>query len=313
MGYFLRFWKKPKNVASLLKGTLSEEMFDESLLLDHVKIEDYLMVALGIRSCSFLTIPAEFENGDELGKKIDVLCREDFQAVLSATADKKIVLIPKLKKKIRESFKKVIFASAVYRAHMEWSRKLFLQTYDIEVRPSIHELYLFNNSRVKKELRRLRNVRNVARERFALSMGGSERKTGLAFPEELSSDYLFSVGKLLEYPSCCVERYVHDRLRENATVEMRASRQVKELRKEGKEPDIYAYFVRNFFPCGPRCRSASEMGRKAFDLLSKVSPKLADLYLECVRKNVEMVEKYPELIGQYRKKMKKRAQKLSRM
>ena len=298
---------------SLLKGSLSEEMLDESLLLDHVKTEDYLMVALGIRSCSFLTIPAEFQNGDELGKEIDALCRGDFQAVLSATADKKMVLIPKLKKKIRESFKKVIFESAAYKSHMEWARRLFLQTYDIEVRPSIHELYLFNNSRVKKELRRLRNVRNIARKRFALSMGGSARKTGLAFPEELSSDYLVSVGKLLEYPSCCVERYVRDRLRKNATVEMRASRQIKELRKEGEEPDIYAYFVRNFFPCKPRCRSAGEMGRKGFDLLNEVSPRLADLYLECVRKNVEMVERYPELIGQYKEKLIKRAQKLSKM
>jgi hypothetical protein len=308
----LRFWKKPKNVASL-KGTLSEEMLDESLLLDHVKTEDYLMVALEIRSCSFLTIPAEFQNGEELGRKIDELCIEDLQAVMSATADKKGVLIRKLKKRIRESFKKVVFASAVYKAHMEWSRKLFLQTYDVEVRPSIHELYLFKNSKVKKELRRLVNVRNVARERVALSMDVSKRKTRLAFPEELSSDYLASVGKLLGYPSCCVERYVHDRLREDVNVEMRASRQVKELRKEGEEPDVYAYFVRNFFPCEPRCRSASEVGRKTFDLFSGVNPKLGDLYLGCIRRNVEMVEKYPELIGQYREKLKKRAQKLSRM
>ncbi len=288
-------------------------MLDESLLLDHVKTEDYLMVALEIRPCSFLTIPAEFQNGDELGRKIDELCVEDLQAVLSSTADKKRVLIRRLKKKIRESFKMVVFASAAYKAHTEWSRKLFLQTYDVEVRPSIHELYLFKNSKVKKELRRLMNVRNVARERVMLSVDVSKRKSSLAFPEELSSEYLVSVGKLLGYPSCCVERYIHDRLHENANVEMRASRQVKELKKEGEEPDVYAYFARNFFPCEPRCRSASEIGRKTFDLLSGVNPKLGDLYFECVRGNVEMVEKYPELIRQYGEKLKKRAQKLSRM
>lgn len=288
-------------------------MLDEPLLLDHVKTEDYLMVALEIRSCSFLTIPAEFQNGDALGRKMDELCVEDLQAVLSATANKKRVLIRRLKKKIRESFKRVVFASAAYKAHIEWSRKLFLQTYDVEVRPSIHELYLFKNSKVKKELRRLMNVRNVARERAALSIDVSRRKTSLAYAEELSSDYLVSVGKLLGYPSCCVERYIHDRLHENASVEIRASKQVKELRKEGEEPDVYAYFARNFFPCEPRCRSASEMGRKTFDLLSVVNPKLGDLYFECVRRNVEMVEKYPELIRQYREKLEKRAQKLSRM
>lgn len=309
----MRFLRRPKSVLSLLKGTLSEEMLDESLLLDHVKTEDYLMVALEIRSCSFLTIPAEFQNGDELGRKIDELCVEDFQAVLSATANKKGVLIRRLKKKIRESFKKVVFASAVYKAHTEWSRKLFLQTYDVEVRPSIHELYLFKNSKVKREIRRLMNVRNAARERAALSMDVSKRKTSLAYAEELSPDYLVSVGKLLGYPSCCVEKYIRDRLREDASVEMRASGQVKELRKEGEEPDVYAYFARNFFPCEPRCRSAGEMGRKTSDLLSGVNPKLGDLYFECIRRNVEMVEKYPELIRQYREKLKKRAQKLSRM
>ncbi len=297
---------------SSLKESLSEEMLDESLLLDHVKTEDYLMVALEIRSCSFLTIPAEFHRGDELGRKIDELCVEDLQAVLTATADKKGVLIRRLKKRIRESFKKVVFASAVYKAHTEWSRKLVLQTYDVEVRPSIHELYLFRNSKVKKELRRLMNVRNVAREKAALSIGASKRKTSLAFPEELSSDYLVSVGKLLGYPPCCVERYIRERMREDASVEMRASGQVKKLRKEGEEPDVYAYFARNFFPCEPSCRSAGEMGRKTSDLLSEVNPKLGELYFECLTRNVEMVEKCPELIRQYREKLKTRAQELSR-
>jgi len=309
----LRFLRKPKNVVSLLKGTLSEMMLDESLLLDHVKTEDYLMVALEIRPCSFLTIPAEFQNGDELGRKMDELCREDFQAVLSAAADRKGVLIHKLKKRIQESFKKVVYASAVYEAHMKWSRKLFLQIYDVEVRPSIHELYLFKNSKIKKELRRLMNVRNAAREKAALSMDVTQRRTSLAYPEELSSEYLVSVGKLLGYPFCCVERYIHDRLHGDVDVETRASRQVEELRKREEEPDVYAYFVRDFFPCEPRCRSASAVGRKTFDLLSGVNPKLGDLYLECVRRNVEMVEKYPDLIRQYREKLKKRAEKLSKL
>ena len=53
--------KRPKNFVSLLRGSLSEEMFDESLLLDHVKIEDYLMVALGIRLVLFLRSRLNFK------------------------------------------------------------------------------------------------------------------------------------------------------------------------------------------------------------------------------------------------------------
>lgn len=270
------------------------------------------MVALDIRPCSFLTIPAEFQNGDELGRKIDELCAEDLQAVLSATADKKAVLIRGLKKKIQESFKKVVFASATYKAHINWARKLSLQTYDVEVRPSIHELYLFKDSKVKRDLKRLMSSRNVERERLRLSMDISHSKTCLAFPEELSSEYLVSVGKLLGYPSCCVESYVHDRLREGASAEMRASRQVEHLRKEGEELDAYAYFARNFFPCSPRCQSASEIGRKTFDLLRGLNTKLGDLYLECIRHSIELVKEYPELTRQYREKLTKKAQKLTR-
>ncbi len=247
-----------------------------------------------------------------MGRKIDELCMEDFQAVLNATADKKGVLIRKLKNKIRESFKKMVLASIVYKVHKEWSRKLLLQTYDVEVRPSIHELYLFKDPKVKKELAKLRDIRNVARERVALSRDISKRRTSSAFAEELSVDYLVSVGKLLGYPSCCVERYVHDRQYEETNVEMRASRQVNELRKKIEEPDVYAYFARNFFPCEPRCQSASEIGRKTLDLLSEVDPKFGDVYFKGIRRNFEMVERYPELIRQFREKLKKKAQKLSK-
>lgn len=309
MGRLLRFSRKSKSVVSLLKGTLSEDLLDGSLLLDYVKTEDYLTVALGIRSCSFLTIPAEFPNGNGMGRKIDELCMEDLQTVLNAPPDKKGVLIRKLKEKIRKSFNEVVFASSAYKAHIEWSKKLYLQTYDFELRPSIHALYLFRSLNVKKELRRLVNVRKAARERAMLSMSVSKRKASLAFPEELSSDYLVSVGKLLGYPSCCVQRYVNDRLLEEVDVEMRASRQVKELQQDGEAPNAYAYFARSFFPCEPRCRRASEMGRRTFGLLSDVDPELGDLYFECLGRNVEMVERYPELTRQYREELRKRAQK----
>ncbi|UCC33294.1 MAG: DUF483 domain-containing protein [Candidatus Bathyarchaeota archaeon] len=311
-GRFLLFHKRPKNVASLLRESLSKEMLDEPLLLDHVKIEDYLMVALEIRPCSLLTIPAEFHNGTELGRRIDELCAEDLQAVLRATTDKKGALIRRLKKKIREALKRVVFTSATYEAHMNWSRKLDLRTFDVEVRPSIHELYLFKDSKIKSELRSLMRIRTATRERVRLRMDASKRRTRLAFAEESSPEYLVSVGKLLGYPSCCVERYVHERLNEGASVEARASGQVEQSRKDGEEPDVYAYFVRNFFPCRPTCENASEIGRKTFDLLSSLDPKLGGLYGRCMTNNVEMVEECPGLTKRYRAKLTKKAQRLTR-
>ena len=183
----------------------------------------------------------------------------------------------------------------------------------MEVRPSIHELYLVKDSKVKGELRRLANIRKAAGERIKISMDGSKSRTWLAFPEELVPEYLASVGELLGYPSCCVERYIQDRLSEGASVEVRASREVEQLKKEGGKPDFHAYFARNFFPCEPRCRSASKIGRRAFDLLSDANPKLGDLYLKCTRDNVGIVQKYPEITKQYRKSLVKKARKLTRV
>ena len=309
----MRFWRKPKSITSLLGGSLSEEMLDESLLLDHVKTEDYLTVALEIRPCSFLTIPAELRNGDKLGKEIDELCAGDLQAVLSAAADEKGAFIHRLKERIGESFRRVVFVSATYKAHIEWARRLYLGMRDVEVRPSIHELYLFKDARVKKELRSLMRIRKAARERVQLSIDAPKTKTCFAFPEELSPEYLSSVGKLLGYPSCCVERYVRDRLSGEASAEMRAGGQIDQLRREGNKPDTYAYFARNFFPCDPKCRNASEIGRRTFDLLSGLNPKIGNRYFTCMMRNVEMVENYPELTRQHVEKLTKKAQKVTRV
>ena len=309
----MRFLRRPKSVTSLLRGSLSEEMLDESLLLGHVKTEDYLMVALEIRPCSFLTIPAELRNGDTLGKKIDALCAGDLQAVLSAAADEKGALIHRLKATIGESFKRVVFASATYKAHIDWARRLYLRICNVEVRPSIHELYLFKDARVKKELRKLLRIRKAARARVRLSMDAPKTKTCFAFPEELSQEYLSSVGKLLGYPSCCVEKYVRDRLSGEASAEMRASGQIDQSRSEGTEPDTYAYFARNFFPCEPKCRSAGEIGRRTLDLLSGLNPKFGKLYFAGMRKNVEIVENYPELARKHVEKLTRKAQKVTRV
>ena len=98
-GSFLIFRRRSKNIASLLEQTLSKEMLNDPLLVGHVKTEDYLMVALGVRSCASITIPAEFPDGNDLGKRIDELCMEDFHALSNASPDRKRALIVKLKKK----------------------------------------------------------------------------------------------------------------------------------------------------------------------------------------------------------------------
>lgn len=300
----MRLWKKQTDPLDSLKSGLSEELLNEPLLTDHAKTECYLTVALGIRPCALVTIPAELADGPELGRKIDTLCAEDLREVTEAPPERKPLLIPKLRNRIRESFRKVVFSSASYKAHTSWARKLSLRTVDVEVRPSIHELYLFMDSAVENQLKRLTAFRASARQ-LAFSKGLVGTRTSLAYAEELSADYLNSMGKLLGYPPCCVKAYADDRLSGGANAETRASMQLRQTDETTRQSSVYAYFARNFFPCNPQCRNANEIGRNAFQRLSDVNPKLRAIYFECMRKNAEAVMEYPELTRQYSQKMEK--------
>ena len=300
----LRLWKKQTNLLDSLKNDLSDELVNEPLLTDHAKTECYLTVALGIRPCALVTIPAELPDGAELGRKIDTLCAEDLRKVTEAPPERKALLIPALRNRIHESFREVVFSSASYTAHANWARKLSLRTLDTEVRPSIHELYLFMDSAVENQLKRLNAFRASARQ-LALSKGFAGTRTSLAYAEELSPDYLNSMGKLLGYPPCCVKAYADDRLSGGANAETRASKQLMQTDETTRQSSIYAYFTRNFFPCQPQCQNAIEIGRSAFQRLSDVNPKLGAIYFECMRKNAKTVMAYPELARQYRQKMEK--------
>jgi len=304
------FWARHDRAKDLLKEDVAEELLGSPLMLDFVKTEDFLMVALDIRPCSFLTIPAELPNANELGERIDALCMEDFRALKAAPVDNKAILIRKLKEKMQKTFKMVVHNSGTYKAHFDWVRKLNLQTFDFEVRPTIHELYLFKDSSPKGELRKLMNYRRIERERIGVSRAMSGTPSQLAYPEELSFDYVTSIGKLLGYPKCCIERYAHERVHEGISVEMRASKQVEELKRNKEMPDVYVYFVRDFFPCSPNCQNASQIGRKTVEILNSINPRLGSLHFECMRKNLETVKKYPELIKQFRNKMGNKARKL---
>jgi hypothetical protein len=302
----LRLWKKQADLLDLLKSGLSQELLAESLLTDHAKTEGYLTAALAVRPCTMVTIPAELPDGAELGRKIDMLCSEDLRKVTEATAEQKPFLILKLRRSIQESYRKVVLSSASYRAHLNWAGQLSLRMLDVEVRPSIHELYLFKNPAVEKQLKRLGALRASAKKQ-ALSKGFVGTKTNLAYAEELSADYLDCTGKLLGYPSCCVKAYADDRLSGRVNAETRASTELRQIDEKERQFYVYAYFVRNFFPCRPQCQNAIEVGRGALQRLTDVNPKLGAVYLECMTRNAETVMEYPELTKQYKQKMEKTA------
>jgi len=288
-------WRKPENILSRLRTGFVEQFLNDPLMLDQVKVDDYLLVALDLRPCSFLTVPAEFPDGLELGKQIDELCRQDYQALMSADVYQKAELILKLRDRIREAFNTIVSSSESYRAHLKWAKQLSLQTYETEVRPSVHELYLFRNARIKKELKRLTEMRRQLREKMLVSATSPQPKICLAYPEESSPECLAHVGKLLGYPPCCVNSYISDRLRESPIVEQRVSEQIKEL-KDRAGSNAFAFFVKDFFPCSPVCEKAVKIGANAYSTLGSINPRLGEIYLRCTKINMRTAERYPELI-----------------
>ncbi len=299
--------RRKKN-ANILESELPTQLLRDPFLLDYVKIEAYLAVVLGIRPSSLITIPAEFPNKDLYGKQIDALCREDLRILKNAGVADKPVLIQRLKEKIRKSFKQVVIASKAYQTHVKWAKQLFLQSYQVEVRPSIHEFYLFKDSHVERKLRRLVEVRKIAKKTALTdSPKVHAQRLNLVYGEEHSYDFLNSMGELLGYPSCCVQSYIEDRLQKKASVEIRASKQIEELRNNGEKPYTFAFFARNFFPCTPKCKKANAVGKSISAQLMDFSPKLADLHLDCLKKNVATIENYPESITRCKENLEKRA------
>ncbi|KPV64652.1 MAG: hypothetical protein AOA65_0867 [Candidatus Bathyarchaeota archaeon BA1] len=304
MGLLSNLGEKPQ---SMLAEELAKEILNETGMLDEVKLEDYLMVALGVRPCSFFTAPAEFPDGPELGRKIDEVSYRNFVNLTKITdMGLRRKLVSKLKEKLRGAFKSVVYASPSYKAHLRWAKKLGLRMREVEIRPTIHEFYLFRGGETERKLKKLIGIKENIRKDVFRFASPSTPKHLLIYPEDLSPEYVTSIGELLGYPECCVERYVENRLSEATNVEDRASSQIKESKKRGEKPDPFAYFVRGFFPCNPICQNAVKIGRRVYEAFRAVDPLLGSCYLECLRKNLETVEDYPELIKAHEEKLRER-------
>jgi len=289
----------------LLTEKLVKEILNDSNMLDRVKLEDYLMVTLQVRPCSILTSPAELPDGNELGRKIDEIAHEDVISLRDATDfEIKRQLILKLREKLKKAYKDVVCKSPSYKAHMRWAKELDLKTREVEIRPTIHEFYLFKDKETEKKLDKLIKIKEDVRKDAFRPSSPSTPRTYLIYPEDLSRDYVASLGELLGYPRCCVKEYMENRLSGTINAEDRASSQIKETKKKGDQPNFFAYFVRDVFPCEPSCKNAVQIGKQAYEAFNRIDPRLGKLYLECLKKNLETVENYPELIRKHEEKLR---------
>lgn len=274
-------------------------LMDDMRLHARVKIENYLLVHLELRPCSQTTLPAELPDGEALGAAID----ERIYPLLSrirAVDDprKRRATIDNVKREMRAAFKEIVEASDRYRAHIEWAKNLGLRSLRAEVRPTVHELYLFKKRGVERRLKRLMKEREKLRRQALRRPSPDLGRVQLAYPEEFKSGWLREMGEILGYPRCCVERYASDRDL-GVSVEERAAQQVKEAERSGAG-DSFAYFVGYFFPCSPDCDAALSRGKEFYDRLRELDPGLGELYASVVAENLDRVCRQPEIIAEYR-------------
>jgi len=280
-------------VERLDEGEVEELLEDDRLRLG-VKLEDYLLVYLGVRPCSQITIPAELPSGREMGRIIDEIIYPTLLRIRRGDRGG----IGDVKRAMRRAYREVVENSEEYKAHLEWAERLGLRWMMDEVRPTVRELYLYGEGETGRKLRRLMERREKLR-REAL-----KRPRGLgiylAYPEELEADWVMEMGGLLGYPECCVERYARERSM-GLEVEERAYRQLEEA-----EADAMAYFVSYFFPCSPSCPEAVSMGLRCLRLLGELHPRLGELYRGRMEENLELVRRLPTIIREHRAEAERR-------
>jgi len=274
-------------------------LMDDPRLQARIKIENYLLIRLGLRPCSQTTLPAELPDGEALGAAID----ERIYPLMSrvrAIADpkKRRAAIDTVKRKMRAAFKEIVEASGRYRAHFEWADALGLRSLRVEVRPTVKELYLFKDREVEKRLKRLMKERDRLRRQALRRPSPDLGRVQLAYPEEFQSGWLREMGELLGYPRCCAEQYASER-EQGVSVEERAAQQIREAEQRGPV-DPFAYFVGYFFPCSPDCHAALSLGRECHIHLRGIDPGLGELYASIVAENLDRVRHQPEIIAKYR-------------
>jgi hypothetical protein len=302
------------NEWDVLRQGVLDEKFDARIAL-----ECFLLVKLGLRRVAIVSIPAELPDGEVLGAEVDFEFRtrlsgaaRDLRTRFNDTVERKRLNPVAFKVHLmRSSFANNVLVSESYLAHRDLARSLGLQVIESEVRPTIHEWYVCRPEdapTVTALLKRRHAIQKEMRGKYK----PEDPVSYYIYPEERDEAHVRALGELLGYPRCCVEEYLKGRLvgegRTPDIPEDRASRQLREVPGDGAgSAAATAFWLKDFFPCHPGCEAAVEKGRVARAALASVDPKLAEVYDELCRKNLERVERGLRDIEEHQKWLSRRA------
>ena len=274
-----------------------DELLNERHISTKAKLETFLAPVLKLRPASQLTIPAELPSGVEMGRIIDEKVQPQMMQLQSIQDLKtRVVAVQVIKKLLEDHFETVVEGSDEYKALYKWSSSIGLRNNQVKVRPTVHEIYFYQDRGTGRTIHNLMREREKIRRKVQRKPGENVNSIRFAYPEEFEPKWLPGLGIALGYPECCVKQYADDRAN-GLNVEVRAAQQLIEAVKE--EVDTHVYFTGYFFPCSPRCENALKKGIKWHDAFKELSPELGELYEHNLYTNAEMVLKQPELIQKY--------------
>jgi hypothetical protein len=272
------------------------ELLNDLLIAPRIAVENLMLVSLGLRSCSQTTIPAELPSGPSIGEEIDSRFKPRLEKLRAIQDQKaKIKEIGEIRKGMASAFDILVEGSADYKSLSTWARKLGLRVNQVEVRPTVHEFYLYKEKETQKELQRLMQERGKLRVGAVKKPDPARGHLQFAYPWEFNGAWIRRMGRLLGYPDCCVDRYAMDR-EQGINAEERAATQLKELTTD---PDPHAYLSSYFFPCSPTCVKAVEKCELYHRKLSEVLPEAGEAYGVIIVENLDRVRRQPEIINEY--------------
>lgn len=277
------------------------KLLEDPEVARRVAVENMMLVVLDLRPLSQTTIPAELPGGATLGGAIDSRFKPRLEKLkLTQDPKAKIKEIGEIRKGMASAFEEIVEKSSEYKALSSWAKKLDLKVNQVEVRPTVHEFYLYRKKETLKELQALMQERGRLRVEAVKKPNPAHGEVQFAYPEEFNGAWIRRMGHLLGYPDCCVARYAEDRER-GVNAEARAATQLKE---QTAEPDPHAYLSGYFFPCSPTCENAVKRGYLYADGLKVAYTQAGEAYEKTLRENLERVRRQPEIIGEYLSRVK---------
>jgi hypothetical protein len=277
------------------------DLLNELKIPSRIAVENLMLVALGLRQCSQTTIPADLPSGPTMGETIDNRFRPRLERLRMMQDQKaKVKEIGEMRKGMAQAFDELVEGSAEYKSLNGWTKRLGLKVDQVEVRPTVHEFYIYRERDALRELQRLIQERGKLRVEAVKKPNPTRGQLQFAYPEEFNGTWIRRMGSLLGYPDCCVNRYASDR-EQDVNAEARAAAQLNEL---AKPPDPHVYLASYFFPCSPTCPKAKEKGEIYHCKLSEALPEAGKAYEVIIAENLERVRRQPEIIGEYLSRLK---------